>query len=174
MIILLIIVIIAFKFILPSLMLFNPLIGMWSNYFLDIIDGDILLSLGLTEIQYQTIDKLADFFSYIIMLITVYKFNWKIKKTATILFIYRAIGQSLFFLTGKEIMFFYFQNFLEPLLLIYTILILIKKSSQKAHHFYKKHLLIIWAIILIYKIWNEWYLHFANIDLSSIFFGWSG
>ncbi|MEK7517680.1 MAG: hypothetical protein AAB583_03965 [Patescibacteria group bacterium] len=41
--------IILLKILLSALMLKFPVFGLWGNYFLDVIDGDILLSLGLTD-----------------------------------------------------------------------------------------------------------------------------
>lgn len=154
-------------------MFLNPFVGSWGNYFLDVIDGDILLELGLSDYNYQTIDKIADFFSYGIMLLV--GFRWSIKRTIIILFLYRMVGQILFFITRNEMMFFYFQNLLEPLVMAYSILLFKNKwDDEKAFKSYKKHFILIWIIILGYKIWNEWYLHFANIDLSTIFFGVTG
>ena len=164
--------IIFLKFFIPSLIIKFPFQTVWLNYFLDIIDGDILLNLGLNEYSYQTIDKFADFISYIFMLLV--SLNWQIRKTVIALFIYRTIGQVLFFVSRNELSFFYFQNFLEPLMLIYTLLVFRNKSESKAFKSYKRHLKLIWIIILGYKLWNEWYLHFANIDLSKILFGFTG
>lgn len=169
----LIILVVALKFIIPSLMFWNPLVGSWGNYFLDVVDGDILLELGLSDFNYQTIDKFADLFSYAVMLLVGLK--WSIRRTIIYLFIYRFIGQILFFLTRNEMMFFYFQNLLEPLVMAYSILLFRNKwDDKKAFLSYKKHFILIWIIVIGYKIWNEWYLHFANIDLSTIFFGFSG
>lgn len=153
-------------------MLKFPIFGLWGNYFLDIIDGDILLSLGLTNQTYQTIDKLADLASYVFMLIL--GLRWSIRKTIIILFVYRFIGQILFFITGNELVFFYFQNFLEPLMMIYALILFKHKSETKTYATYKKYFILIWTIVLGYKIWNEWYLHFANIDLSLLLFGFTG
>ncbi len=166
------IIIIALKFIIPALLLVFPFAAAWLNYLLDVIDGDMLQSLGMSDYNYQTIDKFADYVSYIFMLIL--GFRWRIKKTIIGLFVYRTIGQALFFITRNELMFFYFQNFLEPLVMIYTLLIFKQKSEEKAYLTYKKHFIMIWGIIIAYKVWNEWYLHFANIDLSTIFFGFNG
>jgi len=164
--------VIGLKFVIPSLMLWNPFLGLWGNYFLDVIDGDILLSLGMKDFAYQTIDKFADLASYVIMFILGSR--WKIKRTVAILFFYRMIGQILFFLTRKEEIFFLFQNFLEPLMMIYALLVLVKRSEAKAYRTYRRHIVLIWTIILAYKIWNEWYLHVANVDLSLLFFGFTG
>ena len=165
--------VIALKFIVPTLLLRFPFPSAWGNYILDVIDGDILLSLGVAEYSYQTIDKVADYYSYIFMLLL--GLNWKIRKTIIALFIYRSVGQLAFFVTRDEFMFVYFQNFLEPLVMAYTLLIFLKKGSlTKAHASYQKHFKLVWAIIIGYKLWNEWYLHWANIDLSMLFFGFTG
>lgn len=164
--------IILLKIAVPASMLFFPLFGLWGNYVLDVIDGDLLLSLGMTDSNYQLIDKSLDLISYFFMLIL--GLRWSIRKLIIILFTYRIIGQVLFFITGKEIIFFYFQNFLEPLMMIYALILFKQKDEKVAFLTYKKYLILIWAIVLIYKIWNEWYLHFANIDLSLFFFGFTG
>ena len=90
--------IVFLKLAIPASMLIFPLFGLWGNYLLDIVDGDILQSLGLSDYLYQTIDKSADLISYIFMLILAWR--WRIKKTILILFVYRLIGQLLFFITN--------------------------------------------------------------------------
>jgi hypothetical protein len=169
----LILLVIAGKFIVPALMLRFPFYGVWGTYVLDIVDGDVLLQLGVSDATYQTIDKAADYFSYVIMLII--GLRWRIKSLIVLLFVYRTIGQVLFFVTRQEIVFFYFQNFLEPLVLVYTFLLFRHhESEERAYASYRKHLGLIWILIVAYKVWNEWYLHYANIDLSSLFFGFTG
>ena len=169
----LIVLVVALKVIVPSLMLRFPFYGAWGNYFLDIIDGDVLLQLGLSDATYQTIDKAADYFSYVIMLIV--GLRWRIQSLIILLFVYRTIGQVLFFVTRQEIVFFYFQNFLEPLVLVYTFLLFSNHGSEeRAYAAYRRHLGLIWILIIAYKVWNEWSLHYANIDLSSLLFGFTG
>jgi hypothetical protein len=153
-------------------MLWYPFPAVWGNYFLDVVDGDILLSLGVDDYLYQTIDKFADYWSYIFMLIL--GLRWKIRRIIIILFAYRTIGQILFFLTRNELVFMLFQNFLEPLVMAYSLIIFKQKSEDKAFRTYKRHFKLIWAVVIGYKLWNEWYLHYANIDLSLIFFGFTG
>lgn len=164
--------IIILKFLVPALMLKFPFHAVWGNYLLDVVDGDILLSLGINDYLYQTIDKFADYWSYIFMLIL--GLRWKIKKIIIILFAYRTIGQILFFLTRNEMVFLAFQNFLEPLVMAYSLIIFKQKTEAEAFQTYKRHFKLIWAVVIGYKLWNEWYLHFANIDLSLLFFGFTG
>lgn len=166
------ILVIVLKFIVPALILKFPFQASWANYFLDVVDGDILQAMGMNEVLYQNVDKVADYVSYIFMLIV--GLRWRIKGLIVALFAYRTVGQILFFATGNEMMFFYFQNFLEPLFMAYSLLIFKRGSEEKAYKSYRKHIILIWAIVIGYKLWNEWYLHFANIDLSTIFFGFNG
>jgi hypothetical protein len=168
----LIVLIVSLKFIVPAFMLWFPFYGVWANYFLDIVDGDVLLQLGMADSLYQTIDKSADLISYVFMLLLGWR--WRIRKTVAVLFAYRFIGQMLFFITRDERVFLYFQNFLEPLILIYVFIIFKQKSEEKAYAVYRKHIVLIWGGVLAYKLWNEWYLHVANIDLSLLLFGVTG
>ncbi len=164
--------IITLKFLIPAMMLWWPGAMIWSNYILDTIDGDILGALGLGDSVYQVVDKGADYWSYICMAIVASR--WKVKKLVYILFAYRSIGQALYFATHNELVLFYFQNLLEPFLLVYTFLMWRAKGESGAYGMYQKHKIPIWVGIIAYKMWNEWYLHFANIDLSTLLFGVSG
>ena len=165
--------VVSLKFVVPSLMLRFPFAGAWGNFVLDSVDGDVLLELGVTEETYQTIDKAADYFSYVMMLIV--GLRWRIKRPIVLLFVYRTVGQGLFFLTRKEIVFLCFPNFLEPMVLSYTLLLFRHKGREpQAYVAYRRHRGPIWIAIIAYKVWNEWCLHSANIDLSERVFGFTG
>jgi hypothetical protein len=160
-------IVLALKFILPFFMLKWPFWTAFANYILDTVDGDILMPLGLGFDTYQPIDKAADYVTYIVMAIAARK--WEIRKTIWALFAFRTVGQALYFITSEEAIFFYFPNFLEPLFLVYAFLLL--KYRENAHKKYIKHGFPIWLGIVLYKMWNEWNTHIANIELSKIFFG---
>lgn len=159
--------VIAAKFILPLFMLKWPFLAASLNFILDTVDGDILMPLGLADSTYQPIDKIADYVTYILMAVVAWK--WDIRKTILALFAFRTVGQILFFATGSEVVFFYFPNFLEPLFIVYAFLLL--RYKNRAFEKYKKNGFPIWLGIILYKMWNEWNTHIANIDLSQIFFG---
>ncbi|MBN2454079.1 hypothetical protein JXB11_00885 [Candidatus Woesearchaeota archaeon] len=160
-------IVIAAKFLLPFLMLRFPFWASASNFILDTIDGDILMPLGLEFGTYQLIDKIADYVTYILMVVAARK--WEIRKLIIGLFAFRTIGQLLYFATGNEVIFFFFPNFLEPLFIVYSFLLM--RYKKNAHAKYRKHIIPIWACIILYKMWNEWNTHIANIELSQVFFG---
>jgi len=160
------------KFVVPVMIIYFPFWGMWENYVLDVVDGDVLGWLGMADVQYQMIDKSADLWSYVCMVIVAR--HWRINKVVMGLFIYRLIGQVLFFVTGDELWFVWFQNFLEPLMLVYVSIMFVQKTEEKTYAVYMKYLWLWWAIIIGYKLWNEWYLHYANIDLSTLLLGING
>lgn len=165
--------VVSLKFVVPSLTLRFPFAGAWGNYVLDVIDGDVLLELGVPEETYQTIDKAADFYSYVVMLIV--GLRWRIKHLIVLLFVYRTVGQALFFRTRNERAFVAFPNFLEPLVMIYTFLLFRHQGREsQAYAAYRRHAVPIWLAIVAYKLWNEWSLHVANIDLSERVFGFTG
>ena len=180
--ILLIALVIALKFLLPIMAIFIPFAAGWSNFVLDSIDGDILIPLGLMDVSYQPIDKVADWVTYIAIVILAYKANWAIKKLILGLFIFRSIGQALFLTTGNEIVFFYFPNFLEPLFLVVVSIMayqrVVKKHKDWQNQAFKtlfKHKYLIGILIFAYKMQDEYFTHVANVDrtelISKIFGG---
>lgn len=156
--------IVSLKFLLPVLLIWFPFFAGWANFVLDTIDGDFLIPLGLEDYTYQTIDKLADYVTYIFMLIVGWK--WPIHKEIKITFAIRTIGQVLFFVTRDELMFFFFPNLLEPLFLIYATLLMFKK--KEAYKIYRKYFKWIWAFILVYKFQDELITHVVNVDRSTL------
>lgn len=157
------------KFFLPLTIFKFPFISSWLNYFYDTADGDILMHFNMNSNLYQLIDKSADYLTYIVMLYV--GLGWKIRNTVITLFIYRTIGQILFFINSNDLFFFIFPNFLEPLFLIYSFLIY--KYKNKGHIIYKNKLYIIWSLIIVFKMWNEWSLHVSRNDLSTSLFGFN-
>lgn len=157
------------KFYLPLLYLVYPFQASWVNFVLDTTDGDILIPLGLDPDNYQIWDKGADFITYLMMFLAGFALKWEIRRTILYLFIFRSIGQVLFFITGSDRVFFFFPNFLEPLFMVYSLLRFI--DERRAYARYKRYLLPIWFVIISYKMWNEWNIHLAQIDLSEYLFG---
>ena len=77
---------------------------------------------------------------------------------------FRSVGQALFFATHNEFVFFLFPNFLEPLFLVYATILIIKGAEAPA--FYARHVVVIWVLVVAYKMQNEYFTHVGNIDRS--------
>lgn len=156
--------VIALKFGLPLLLPRFPFAAGWANFILDSIDGDILLPLGLDDTLYQSIDKAADWVSYVLMVVAARA--WPIRRAAIALFGLRSVGQALFFVTRDERVFFLFPNFLEPLFLAYATIRFTRRDDAQA--FYSRHRVVIWLIVVLYKLQDEWVTHIGNIDRTEL------
>ncbi len=163
-------VIIAAKFLIPVALVKWPFIAGWANFVLDTVDGDLLIPLGLEDATYQPIDKIADWVTYVFMVVAAYKGGWHIKKWILGLFLFRSIGQLLFLITSDEILFFYFPNFLEPLFLIYATILFFKKERTK--EIFDKWRIPIIICIVLYKMQDEYITHVGNVDRSDLISGW--
>ena len=163
-----IVLIILLKFAFPILILWFPFLAGWSNFVLDSIDGDILIPLGLEDKNYQLIDKIADYTTYIFIVI----WSWKktIRREIIAAFLIRTIGQFSFFMTRDEMMLFYFPNLVEPLFLIFASVEFFK-GKDFAAKWYKKNIIWIWIFILAYKFQDEWFTHVSNLDRTEFFKG---
>jgi len=164
----LIVVIIALKFIIPIFVAFFPFAAGWANFVLDTVDGDLLIPLGMEDATYQPIDKFADLFTYVGMVAAAWKFKWKIRSWIYGLFALRLIGQIGFFITENEAIFFYFPNFLEPLFLFYASTIAIKNVATAERLWDTKKWLIL-ALVFVYKMQDEYFTHIGNIDRTEFF-----
>lgn len=160
----LIALVVALKFGLPVLLIPFPFAAGWANFVLDTVDGDILIPLGLSDPVYQRLDKSADWVTYVFMVVAAWR--WPIRWVVVALFLFRSVGQALFFITEDELMFFFFPNFLEPLFLAYATIRVFKREEPYA--FYRRHLLWVWAIVILYKMQDEWITHVGNIDRSEL------
>jgi hypothetical protein len=160
----LLVLVVALKFLLPILLIPFPFAAGWANFVLDSVDGDILIPLGLPEPTYQLIDKAADWVTYVFMVAAAWR--WPIRRWIIGLFIFRSVGQALFFLTGDELVFFLFPNFLEPLFLAYATILVFRRAE--AYAFYLRHRVAVWAIVILYKMQDEYFTHVANVDRTEL------
>lgn len=159
-------VLICLKFLLPVAIIFSPFWAGWANFLLDSIDGDFLIPLGLPDATYQLIDKTADWFTYVAMVIAAWRLKWPIRRWIYGLFALRTIGQLLFFMTQDERVFFFFPNFLEPLFLIYTTIAFFR--GTKANATYHSWRWPIWIFVILYKMQDEYVTHIINVDRTEL------
>ncbi len=160
----LIAVVVALKYGLPLLLIPFPFAAGWANFVLDAVDGDLLIPLGLSDPVYQQVDKSADYVTYLCMVIAAWR--WPLRRIVLALFALRTVGQALFFITGDEIVFFLFPNFLEPLFLSYATILMLRGEDAPA--FFARHAIVIWVLIVVYKMQDEYLTHVANVDRSEL------
>jgi hypothetical protein len=163
-----IVVIVAAKFIVPVLIVPFPFAAGWANFVLDTVDGDLLIPLGLEDSTYQPIDKVADWATYVGMAVAARK--WRVRKIIWVLFAFRTVGQILFLVTGEEIVFFFFPNFLEPFFLIYATIRHFRKDE--VFDVYTRHRWAIWIFVVLYKMQDEWVTHVGNVDRTDLLTRW--
>ena len=152
------------KYLLPLLLIPFPFLAGWGNFVLDSVDGDLLIPLGLADPTYQLIDKSADYVTYACMVAAAWR--WPLRRAVIGLFALRTVGQLLFFITGNEFVFFLFPNFLEPLFLVYATILFFKRSEAPA--FFSRHAVLIWVLVIAYKLQDEFLTHVANVDRSEL------
>jgi len=161
------VVLVALKYLLPVLLIPFPFFTGWANFVLDAVDGDLLIPLGLPNEVYQRVDKSADWVTYVFMVVAAWR--WPMRRVIIGLFVFRSIGQALFFLTEDEFVFFLFPNFLEPLFLVYATIAFFRRVDAPA--FYHRHIIAIWVGVFLYKMQDEWITHVSNVDRTELIRG---
>lgn len=137
-----------------------PLIFVWPlpaiilSVFLDIIDGDLAAPV-VTKKRYELVDKNLDLWWFVnIMIYALIKYpNYRIY--LLILFSYRLIGQLIYYVSHNRKVLMLFPNFFEWI--FYLIFFGI--------NYYPFTLMVVLA-----KIFQEWFLHVADLSLKEIIF----
>lgn len=170
-----IVVILGLKFALPVLIVFFPFAAGWANFVLDSIDGDLLIPLGLADETYQPIDKIADWATYVAIVVLAYRRNWPIKRLMLGLFLFRSVGQIAFLVTGNELFLAAFPNFLEPLFLVVASILAYQRVvrrlpdwQEQAFATVHRHRWLIGILVVVYKVQDEYVTHVGNIDRTEI------
>ena len=165
--------IVAAKFGLPLLIIRFPFAAGWANFFLDGIDGDLLIPLGLPNAVYQPVDKVTDWVTYVAIVVLAYRNAWPTKRLMLGLFLFRSIGQAGFLLTGNELLLAFFPNFLEPLFLVTATILAWERAVRHVPDWKERgfailhvHRWLIGTLIVVYKLQDEYVTHVGNIDRS--------
>ena len=165
--------IVAAKFGLPLLIIRFPFAAGWTNFFLDGIDGALLIPLGLPNAVYQPVDKVTDWVTYVAIVVLAYRNAWPTKRLMLGLFLFRSIGQAGFLLTGNELLLAFFPNFLEPLFLVTATILAWERAVRHVPDWKERgfailhvHRWLIGTLIVVYKLQDEYVTHVGNIDRS--------
>ena len=168
--------IIAAKFVVPLLIIRFPFVAGWANFFLDGVDGDLLVPLGLPNETYQPVDKITDWVTYVAIVVVGFRNAWPTKRLMLGLFLFRSIGQAGFLLTGNELLLAVFPNFLEPLFLVTATILAWERVirhlpdwQERGFAILHRHRWLIGTLIVVYKLQDEYFTHVANVDRSDVF-----
>ena len=167
------ILIVAAKFVLPVLIIRFPFAAGWANFALDGIDGDLLIPLGLPNEIYQPVDKIADWVTYVAIVVVAYRNQWPIKRLVLGLFLFRSIGQVAFLVTENELFLALFPNFLEPLFLVTASILAWQRVVRRLPDWQDRGFALLYryrwplgTLVVLYKLQDEYFTHVANVDRS--------
>ena len=143
----------------------NPFIGLFTNSFLDAIDGDILARIGVRRKWYQPYDKFLDmwFYSAIFLYTVLYLSKDLVWIMIVVAFFVRLVGFVLYLLTKKEEMLFFFPGLSNTLFFI----------KIAFPFFFKINGIGIYPpliFLLILTFIKEWQLHVAKLDITHFYF----
>lgn len=141
-----------------------PLLSIIVSFFLDLIDGDFAYKV-VSKKLYQIIDKNLDLWWFINIMIYSYINYPDYKIYLLILFIYRVVGQLIYYVSGNRKILLLFPNFFGWVF----FLIFLGKNYYPliitGQTFY-----LILLVIFFVKIFHEWFLHVANLSIREDFF----
>jgi len=151
-----------------SLIFIWPLPAIILSFFLDVIDIEFASRNVLTLQIYERYDKALDLWWYF----NVMAFSWfylsDYKYLLLVLFIYRLSGQIIFFVKNNRRIFFFFANFFEN---VFILIFFSDYFKQLNFLLNKKYFFISIFILMSLKLFQEWWIHIAQISIPEHFFG---
>ncbi len=145
-----------------------PLISIILSFFLDIIDIEFASRGILTLSEYERSDKALDLWWYSNAMLFSWFYLPYYRLFLLTLFIFRIVGDAIFFLKNNRRIFFLFPNFFENIFLLIFFSLYFKQLNFLLD---KKYFFISISIAIIIKIFQEWWIHIAQISISEDFFG---
>lgn len=158
------ILIIILRIIFAPLIFVWPLLSIIVSFFLDLIDADFAYK-AVSKRLYQIIDKNLDLWWSINIIVYSYINYPGYKIYLLILFIYRLVGQLIYYFSGNRGILLFFPNFFEW---VFFLIFLGKNyypSIITGQAFY-----LILLVIFFAKIFHEWFLHVADLSIREDFF----
>ena len=160
--------VILLRILVAPLIFIWPLLAIILSFFLDVIDIEFASRKVLTLPEYEKYDKALDLWWYF----NAMAFSWfylpDYKFLLLILFIFRITGSIIFFLKNDRRIFFLFPSFFEN---IFFLIFFSLNFKQLNFLLDKKYFLFSLSASILLKIFQEWWVHIAQISISEDFFG---
>jgi len=155
------------RIVLAPLILLEPLGAIILSFFLDVVDADFACAHILKK-TYQKVDKIVDYWTYIFQMIFSFLFLTEYKYVLLGFFLWRTLGM-IIFLSGKpRKIFFIFANYFENLFLFLFFATYFRNANYLLDRPFFE---IILFLIFVLKIFQEWFIHIANLSVRKIVFG---
>lgn len=151
-----------------------PIIFIWPlqaiilSFFLDLIDIEFASQKVLTLSEYETNDKALDLWWYLSAMIYSWFYLTPYKYMLLGLFVFRYIGDVIFFIKNDRRIFMLFPNFFENIFFLFFFSTYFKWLNFLLD---KKYLAFSLITLLVFKIIQEWWIHVAQISIPEHFFG---
>ncbi|MCR4277361.1 MAG: hypothetical protein NUV87_04510 [Candidatus Roizmanbacteria bacterium] len=160
--------IVALRVLVAPLVFIWPLLSVILSFFLDVIDIEFASRRVLTLSKYERYDKALDTWWYINVMIFAWFQMPNYRYILLILFVFRTIGEMIFFIKNDRRIFFLFPNFFENIFFLIFFSIYFKPL-----HFLlsEKYIYFSLSVVIIAKIFQEWWVHIALISIPEYFFG---
>lgn len=150
------------RLIVPISILRFPLFGILASIYVDSADWKVI---GVTsdnlDYIYQNWDKAMDLYSFLFILWIVYK--WKdtwARNTAFGFFIYRMLGDVLFWITSWKPIFFFFPNVFENFVILCLVTFWLTKKKKLNFSLVQKTIML--GVLIIPKLINEYFQHLLD------------
>ncbi len=151
----------------PTIFWFPRITALFS-FMLDWVDGELYKRAGYSHHQYGIYDKALDYYWYVWIFFYVLLVPVPYRTLFVFLFVWRTIGQLLYFKTRNRIFFFIFPNVFEIFFLYYLVVTI---PGQNSIFLLSPYIWIAFTFIVFFVMIREAVLHIENTNMSGFFTG---
>jgi len=147
-----------------TLWIWNPFWGAVLNILIDAVDGHMFESFGIQRDTYEVYDKWLDLWFYIAMAFYTYQFLQTSPYYLLLmgLFTMILVGILAFAKFNKEWLLFVLPNLFEPVFLVVV-------GFPQSFNLWG--VTTVFSIVFVSKMFIEWWIHIAHLDLTSLIMG---
>lgn len=164
---------VIYRILVPFLIFSYPILSTFLSIITDTIDGDIFQRARVKQKTYQLVDKTLDVYWYIFIII--FSFHGEFGHVLFLLFIFRLVGNLLYYILKDRHIFIFFPNIFEPFFCVYVLSLRISWLHVLLEG---ENLFITMLIITVLKIINEVIIHGIRVDMTDLLTGkktqWAG
>lgn len=138
------------------------------NFIVDLSDGELFKHAGIKHSVYSSIDKALDLYWYVFILLYFVKEAIPTLDVFVFLFVFRFLGQTLYFITRRHIFFFLFPNIFEFVFFGYVLSLWVPALQV----FFEPK--TIWFTAFFFTpliLVREWVLHIQKANFSWLLTG---
>lgn len=158
-----------FRLLVPFLLFILPAYSIMLTLILDMVDGEFASRNALTVDEYEKLDKFLDLWWYTGAMVYSIVMSLPFLQLLIVLYIWRLVGELLYFKTNNRILLFIFANYFENIFI--AIYVSLAVPAIFSFMLSGEYLVLLFGSAIVLKIIQEWWIHVQKRSIVEVLTG---